>query len=106
MRVGLCGLGTVGSGLFNLFANNLDEISRKTDQPIELGQVGCRRDHPDCDLSDVSVTRDIFEVVRNPGIDIIAELIGGTDTAKDLVLAAPILHCFKFSYLCRFIGPG
>ena len=88
MRVGLCGLGTVGSGLFNLFANNLDQISRKTDQPIELAQVGCRRDHPDCDLSDVSVTRDIFEVVRNPGIDIIAELIGGTDTAKDLVLAA------------------
>ena len=88
MRIGICGLGTVGSGLFNLFANNLDEISRKTDQPVELAQVGCRRDHPDCDLSYVSVTRDIFEVARNPGIDIVAELIGGTDTAKELVLTA------------------
>ncbi len=88
MRVGICGLGTVGSGLFNLFANNLEEISRKTDQPIELAQVGCRRDHPDCDLSSTNVTRDIFDVVSNPDVDIVCELIGGTDTAKELVLKA------------------
>ena len=88
MRVGLCGLGTVGSGLFNLFSNNGEEINRKTGDAPKLIQVGCRRDHPDCDLSTTSVTRDIFDVARNPDVDILVELIGGTDTAKDLVMEA------------------
>jgi len=78
----------VGSGLYNLFATNKDEIARKVSQDFDLVQVGCRRDHPDCDLSTMNVTRDIFEVARNPDVDILVELIGGTDTAKDLVLDA------------------
>jgi len=88
MRIGICGLGTVGSGLFNIFANNSDEIARRTGAVPELVQVGCRRDHPDCDLSSTNVTRDIFDVARNPDVDLLVELIGGTDTAKDLVLEA------------------
>ena len=88
MRVGICGLGTVGSGLFNLFASSESEIARKTLTPPLLAQVGCRRDHPDCDLSAVDVTRNIFEVARNPDIDILVELIGGIDPARDLVLEA------------------
>lgn len=88
MRIGICGLGTVGSGLLNLFATNKNEIDRKVNQDFDLVQVGCRRDHPDCDLSTVDVTRDIFEVARNPDVDVLVELIGGTDIAKDLVLDA------------------
>lgn len=88
MRVGICGLGTVGSGLFNLFATNQSEIDRKTSGDLRLEQVGCRRDHPDCDLTGINVTRDIFEVARNPDVDVLVELIGGTDVAKDLVLEA------------------
>ena len=88
MRVGICGLGTVGSGLFNLFATNRDEINRKLSDEVRLVQVGCRHDHPDCDLSQVAVTRDIFAVARNPEVDVLVELIGGTDTAKELALAA------------------
>ena len=88
MRIGICGLGTVGSGVFNLLGNNGSEIARKLGQPIELVQVGCRRDHPDCDLTDINVTRDIFDVARNPEVEVLVELIGGTDVAKDLVLEA------------------
>ena len=88
MRIGICGLGTVGSGLYNLFATNKNEIARKVNQDFDLVQVGCRRDHPDCDLSTTNVTRDIFEVARNPDVDVLVELIGGTDIAKDLVLDA------------------
>lgn len=88
MRVGICGLGTVGSGLFNLFASNEGEIARKLSAVPQLVQVGCRRDHPDCDLSAVDVTRDVFDVARNPDIDILVELIGGVDTARELVLEA------------------
>ncbi|MGB1685938.1 MAG: homoserine dehydrogenase, partial [Pseudomonadales bacterium] len=88
MRVGVCGLGTVGSGLFKIFQHGADEIGRKTAAMPQLVQVGCRRDHPDCDLTATNVTRDIFDVARNPEVDILVELIGGTDVAKDLVLEA------------------
>jgi len=88
MRVGVCGLGTVGSGLFKIFQHGADEIGRKTAAMPQLVQVGCRRDHPDCDLTATNVTRDIFDVARNPEVDILVELIGGTDVARDLVLEA------------------
>ncbi len=88
MRIGICGLGTVGSGLFNLLASNRIEIERKVGQDIIVSQVGCRRDHPDCDLSSTNVTRDIFEVASNPDVDVVVELIGGIDVAKELVLQA------------------
>lgn len=88
MRVGICGLGTVGSGLFNLFSGNLEEIHRRMSAELELVQVGCRRDHPQCDLSGTEVTRDIFDVARNPDVDVLVELIGGDTTARELVLEA------------------
>ena len=88
MRIGICGLGTVGSGLFNLLESNRAEIEKKVGRIITLSQVGCRRDHPDCDLSSTNVTRDIFEVANNPDVDVLVELIGGTDVAKDLVMQA------------------
>jgi homoserine dehydrogenase len=88
MRIGICGLGTVGSGAFNLLRDNGAEITRRIGSEISIAQVGCRRDHPDCDLSSVDVTRDIFEVAENPDVDIVLELIGGTDDAKRLVLQA------------------
>ena len=88
IRVGICGLGTVGSGVFNLINKNGDEISRKTGRQIKITQVGCRRDHPDCDLSSTDVTRDIFDVVSNPQVDVVLELIGGADVALALVKQA------------------
>jgi len=88
MRIGICGLGTVGSGVFNLIARNAEEIRRKTGFAIEITQVGCRKDNPNVDLSQANVTRDIFEVVKNPDIDLVLELIGGTDVALKLVTEA------------------
>ena len=88
MRIGICGLGTVGSGAFNLLRDNGAEITRRIGRDISIAQVGCRRGHPDCDLSSADVTQDIFEVAENPDVDIVLELIGGTDDAKRLVLQA------------------
>jgi homoserine dehydrogenase len=88
VRVGICGLGTVGSGTFNLIGKNSAEIARRTGALVKVTHVGCRRDHPDCDLSGVKVSRDVLEVVRDPDVDIVLELIGGTDTAMDLVVEA------------------
>lgn len=86
--VGICGLGTVGSGAYNLISGNSEEISRKTGRVVKITQVGCRRDHPDCDLATTNVTRDIFDVVKNPEVDVVLELIGGTDVALRLVKEA------------------
>jgi homoserine dehydrogenase len=88
VRVGICGLGTVGSGVANLLKRNGLEIQRKTGRRIILAHVGARRDHPDCDLSDTRVSRDIFAVVNDADVDIVCELIGGTDTALELVRQA------------------
>lgn len=85
VKIGLCGLGTVGSGTFNVISRNLDEINARAGCQIIIAQVGARRDNPSCDLSTTQVTRDIFEVAENPEIDIIVELIGGTTVARELV---------------------
>ncbi len=88
VRVGICGLGTVGSGTFNVLMRNADEIARRAGRPIVIEQLGARRDNPDCDTTGVKVTGDIFEVARNPDVDVLVELIGGYDVARELVLTA------------------
>ena len=50
--------------------------------------MGARRDNPSCDTATTDVVRDIFEVAKNPNIDIVVELIGGTTVAYELVMTA------------------
>ncbi|MDX1475255.1 MAG: homoserine dehydrogenase, partial [Reinekea sp.] len=88
VNVGICGLGTVGAGTFNVLQRNLDDIARRAGRPVRITHVGARRDNPACDLTGVKVSRDIFDVVRDPEVHIVVELIGGLTVAKDLVLAA------------------
>lgn len=88
VNIGICGLGTVGSGTFNLVNANANEIKRKTGIDLTVSHVGCRRDHPDCDLGNVKVSRDVFEVVNDPDVHVICELIGGDDVALELVKQA------------------
>ena len=83
--IGLCGLGTVGSGTFNVLERNASEIAARAQAAIQVVHVGARRDNPQCDLGDVRVSRDIFEVARDGKVDILVELIGGTTTARELV---------------------
>lgn len=88
VKIGLCGLGTVGSGTVNVLQRNAQVINARAGCAIEIAQIGARRDNPACDLGDIPVTRDIFEVAANPDIDLLVELIGGTTVARDLVLKA------------------
>lgn len=88
VRVGICGLGTVGGGTFNVLTRNASEIARRAGRPIVIEQVAYRTPNPDCDITGVKSTRDIFEVAANPDIDVVVELIGGYDTAFELVMAA------------------
>ena len=88
IRVGICGLGTVGSGTFHLLKENAAEISARAGIPVEIVHVGARRDNPNCDVGATRVSRDIFELASAPDIDVLVELIGGTDTALELVQQA------------------
>jgi len=88
VNVGICGLGTVGAGTFNVLQRNLDDIARRAGRPVRITHVGTRRGNPNCDLSGVKVSHDIFDVVKDPDVHIVVELIGGMTVAKELVLAA------------------
>ncbi|GEN22802.1 homoserine dehydrogenase [Halomonas cupida] len=88
VRVGICGLGTVGGGTFNVLTRNADEITRRAGRPIVIEQVAHRSLNPACDLTGIRTTNDVFEVASNPDVDVVVELIGGYDLARDLVLTA------------------
>jgi homoserine dehydrogenase len=88
VQVGICGLGTVGAGVFNVLTRNSSSINDRANCEINILQVGARRDNPQCNTADVEVVRDIFEVAKNPEIDVLVELIGGTTVAYDLVMTA------------------
>lgn len=88
LKVGICGLGTVGGGTFNILQRNATEIARRLGRNVEVIQVAMRSANPECDLGGVQVTDDIFVVANNPQVDIVVELIGGDTVAKQLILQA------------------
>jgi len=90
IQVGLLGIGTVGSGTFNVLRRNQAEIRRRAGRGIEITMVA------DLDVAraqtivgnDVKVVNDARAVIANPEIDIVIELIGGYGIAKQLVMEA------------------
>jgi len=86
--IGICGLGTVGGGVFRLLAQHAPDITDRAGCHVDAVRVGARRDREDCPTGSVPVSRDVFEVADDPRVDIVVELIGGTDTALELVRRA------------------
>ena len=90
IQVGLLGMGTVGSGTFNVLQRNQEEIKRRAGRGIEISMVA------DLDVAKaqalcaphIKVVSDARQVIANPDIDIVVELIGGYGIAKALVLEA------------------
>ena len=90
VRIGILGLGTVGSGTVEVLRGNAAEISRRLGRAVEVFMVSTRnaeKARAVCPPETIVVS-DPFEVVRHPEVDIVAELYGGTDTAKELVFEA------------------
>ncbi len=90
IHVGLLGLGTVGGGALTVLRRNRAEIARRAGREIVVKHAVVRslekaQKHAGDGLT---ITNDPLDVVDNPDIDIVVELIGGLDPAKELVLAA------------------
>jgi homoserine dehydrogenase len=90
IQVGLMGLGTVGGGVFEVLRRNQEEITRRAGRGIQLTMVS-RRDVAKAQAlvgDHATVVADAREIIANPAIDIVVELIGGTGIARELVLEA------------------
>lgn len=90
IKVGLLGIGTVGSGTFNVLKRNQEEIMRRAGRGIEITMVADLNTERARELTngECEIVNDANLVVSNPDIDIVIELIGGYGIAKDLVLKA------------------
>ncbi len=90
IQVGLLGIGTVGTGVFNVLQRNQTDIKGRAGRGIEVTMVSRRNTAvAQAVVGDKAVVvADAREIIRNPDIDIVVELIGGYTLAKDLVLEA------------------
>jgi homoserine dehydrogenase len=90
LRLGLIGLGTVGSEVVRLLEQNADELARKRSCRLRLVHVASRSIHtkPHPDLGGARLSTDPWAVVRDPEVELVIELIGGTEPARSLLLAA------------------
>jgi len=88
IKVGLCGLGTVGSGVFKLLSENASLIKQRTGRDIIIKRVATldRYDNLGLDFSNTDVSDSVDDILRDPEIDIVVELIGGKTIAKKIVL--------------------
>lgn len=88
--IGLIGFGTVGSGVAEILCRNRDLIKRRLGIPLEIAKIlerDLKRPLP-LGMSRGVITTDIKEVVGNPDVDIVVEVIGGFEPAKGFILSA------------------
>ena len=88
IKIGICGLGTVGQGVIALLSEGTEVLNNRVGGTIELVHVATRTPKPEVDTLGAKDSRDVFEVARDPSVEVLIELIGGTTVAKDLVAEA------------------
>ncbi|MFZ3042006.1 MAG: homoserine dehydrogenase [Thiobacillus sp.] len=89
INVGLLGLGTVGGGTLTVLRRNAEEITRRAGREIRVVRAVVRDLEKARALAgDLPLTTNPFDVVDDPAIDIVVELIGGLEPARELVLQA------------------
>ncbi len=90
VKVGLLGLGTVGGGTVNVLKRNAAEIARRAGREIIITRASAKDLNKKriCDTQGIHLTTDPLDIINDPEIEIILELIGGAGPIKDLVLQA------------------
>ena len=92
LQVGLLGIGTVGLGTWNVLQRNAEEITRRAGRPIRITWIAERALDRARELTKgtpgINLTDDAKNVLANPDIDIVVELIGGLEPARTFILEA------------------
>ncbi|MBV1907327.1 MAG: homoserine dehydrogenase [Pseudomonadales bacterium] len=88
LRVGLCGLGTVGQGVLSLLQKNAEIISQRSGCVIEVVRVASRTEKPQVDLAAAIFSTRIDDLVEDDSVDVIVEAIGGSNAALSLFRSA------------------
>jgi len=90
VKIGILGLGTVGSGTVSVLARNADEISRRAGRSILVVHAAARdiKRQRACPMEGIRLTTKPDEVVNNPDVAVVVELMGGYEPARSLVLQA------------------
>ncbi|MFP6836346.1 MAG: homoserine dehydrogenase [Pseudomonadales bacterium] len=88
LKVGICGLGTVAQGVLKVLIRNRERITRHAGREIRVVAVASRRAKSEVDLGDAVFSTDVRQLAASNDIDVLVELIGGEDTALELVETA------------------
>jgi homoserine dehydrogenase len=90
IEIALLGLGNVGKGVWEIFKNNKNEITKRSGYEIEITKILVNDINKDrgVTIPDGVLTTDIEEILNNDNIKIVVELLGGTHPAKDYMLRA------------------
>ena len=90
IRIGLCGLGTVGQGVWKHFSASRSRLEAQLGVKLELHRAAVRdlRRQRAVQIPAGKLTDDALAVATDPKVDIVCELIGGTGLARKVTLAA------------------
>ncbi len=90
VKIGLMGLGTVGGGTATVLMRNNDEITRRVGRSMEIARAAAFgiEQQTILDPAKVKLSEDAYDVVNDPEVDIVVELIGGYSPALELVMKA------------------
>jgi len=87
LKIGICGWGNVATGLFKDIEKNSNLIQLNGGVNLTIDVIGARRDNPKCNPGKTKIERDIFDVIKHD-IDVVVELIGGVEVARELIIKA------------------
>ena len=90
IEIGILGLGVVGSGTVDLLQRNRQEIEQKVGLPLHIRRIAVRdlAKPRAVEIDRALLTNDPYEVLNDPDIDIVCELIGGVEPAREFVMHA------------------
>ncbi|AIQ14070.1 homoserine dehydrogenase [Paenibacillus durus] len=90
VKVGLLGLGTVGTGVVRIVQGNQEDLSSQVGSQIHIERIAVKNcDKPrSIEIDPAKLTTDPWEVIRDPEIDVIVEVMGGVDATREYILEA------------------
>lgn len=90
VKIGLLGLGTVGTGVVRILEGHQEDISSQVGSPIVIKRIAVKHaDKPrSIEIDPAKLTEDPWEVIRDPEIDVIVEVMGGVNGTREYMLAA------------------